>query len=107
MLQLLQQGAFKSLRTITSPLSSLTEALSGESVSTAYAVAHLLGALGASPAGNTTQGLQDHIIEELVHALKDSNSQREVLITGERKGTLEDAFYKALLQVTGWSLLES
>ena len=76
-------GRFQVVEDNHFPLSSLTEALSGESVSTAYAVAHLPGALGASLAGNTTQGLQDHIIEELVHALKDSNSQREVLITND------------------------
>jgi hypothetical protein len=60
------------------PLPRLTPALTGESMSTAYMVAQLLGTLGVSAAGQSA-GLRDEIITALVDALNHSNSQREVV----------------------------
>ncbi len=91
-------GRFQSIEGNLLP--TLVAELSGESVSTAYAVAQLLGALGASSAGENTD-LQGQMIEALVAALKSPSSQREVIISGEHKGKLEDALYAALLMVTG------
>ncbi len=83
-------------------LSALIPLLTGESLSTAYAVAHLLGALGTSIAGEAS-GLRGQIVEALANALKDEKSEKEVLIAEERKGILKDALYSALLQVAGWA----
>ncbi len=74
-------------------------ALTGESVSTAYAVAQLLGALSTSLAGEAAD-LHEQIIEVLVNALEDPSSQREVVISGQNKGKLEDILYEILLKVT-------
>jgi hypothetical protein len=82
-------------------LPALLPALTGESTSTAYAVAHLLGALGTSAAG-TSAGLHERIITALVDALKDPRSKRAVTIAGQDKGTLENVLYDVLLQVAGW-----
>ena len=82
-------------------LPTLAAALTGPSVITAYTVAQLLGALGASAAGEAAH-LRGQVIDALVGALKDAESKREVLISGESKGTLEDTFYVALLQAAGW-----
>ena len=46
--------------------------------------------------------LREQIIEALVNALKDPSSQREIFISGESRGRLEDALYTALLKVAGW-----
>jgi len=81
-------------------LPTLIAELRSESRSTAYAVAQLLGALGTSLASGET-GLQGQIIEALVDALKDPASQREVIISNEHKGKLEDTLYTVLLQVAG------
>jgi len=82
-------------------LSNLLPLLTGESVSTAYAVGQLLGALGTSHAG-TAAGLQERIMTGLVEALKDPGSKRTVTIAGQDEGTLENALYDALLRVAGW-----
>jgi hypothetical protein len=87
-------------------LPDLVPALTGESVSTAYAVAQLLGALGASAAGEAA-GLRDEIITALVDALAHEGSQREVVLfrqdgEEETKGKLADTLYAELLRVAGW-----
>ena len=79
----------------------LMEEISGESVSRAYTVAQLLSALGSSAAAETSE-LRHQIIEAVVEGLKDERSQREVLISGNDKGKLEDALYTTLLRVAGW-----
>ena len=81
-------------------LPTLIAALRNDSTSTAYAVAQLLGALGTSLANEDTD-LQRQIIEALVAALKDPTSQREVVVSNESKGKLEDTLYAVLLQVAG------
>lgn len=86
------------------PLPDLVPALIGESVSTAYAVAQLLGALGASAAGEAAW-LRDEIITALVDALNHERSQREVVLEESyiyRKDTLADTLYAELLRVAGW-----
>jgi hypothetical protein len=83
------------------PLPALIEEMSGESVSRAYMITHLLGALGSSAAAEIP-GLRDQIIEAVVDALKNRTARREVRISGENKGTLEDALYTTLLRVAGW-----
>lgn len=82
---------------------SLIKALTGKSVSTAYTVAQLLGALGTTLA-NEEINLRMQITEALINALKDPRSQREVMVSDKSKGKLEDALYTSLLQVTGWTL---
>ena len=82
-------------------LPALLPALTGESASTAYAVAHLLGALGTSAAG-TSAGLHERIIAALVEALKDPGSKCIVTIAGRDRGTLENVLYDVLLRVAGW-----
>jgi hypothetical protein len=79
-------------------LPNLVPALTGESISTAYAVAQLLGALGASAAGEVA-GLRDEIITALVDALEHEGSQREVAGGGK----LTDTLYAELLRVAGWA----
>jgi len=79
----------------------LLEQVSGESVISAYTVAHLLNALGGSAASETSD-MGNKIIEAVVEALKNEKSQREVYITGESKGKLEDVLYATLLRVAGW-----
>jgi len=79
----------------------LIEQMSGESVIRAYMVAHLLNALGTSAASETSD-MGNQIIEAVVEALKSEGSQREVFISGESKGKLEDALYTTLLRVAGW-----
>jgi hypothetical protein len=85
-------------------LAELAQALTGESLSTAYAVAHVLGALGTSPVG-ATAGLREQIITHLVAALDHPNSQRTVILYGERefndksKGKLEETLFEVLLKV--------
>lgn len=83
------------------PLPPLIEALTGESLSTAFSAAQLLGTLGASIAGQAAH-LRQQITEALVNALNHKISQQEVIILGESKGKLEDALYTALLQAAGW-----
>ncbi|MFL5663276.1 MAG: HEAT repeat domain-containing protein, partial [Ktedonobacteraceae bacterium] len=82
-------------------LSELLPALTGPSVRVAYAVAQLLGALGTSAAGMSA-GLSERIITALVQALKDPKNQRNVIIAGQNKGTLENTLYEVLLRVAGW-----
>jgi hypothetical protein len=84
-------------------LAELAQALTGESLSTAYAVAHVLGALGTSPVG-ATAGLREQIITHLVAALDHPNSQREVILYGKSekddvsKGELEETLFEVLLK---------
>lgn len=79
----------------------LLKEMNGESLSRAYMVTHLLGALGSSAASETSN-LRDQIIKAVVDALRNEASQREVIISGVNKGKLEDALYTTLLQVAGW-----
>ena len=92
-------GRFQSVRGDLSL--ELAEALSGDSVTTAYTVAHLLCALGISTVGEASR-LRRQIIEALVKALKNPKCKREVVISGENKGKLEEILYVMLLQVAGW-----
>jgi hypothetical protein len=82
-------------------LPALLPALWGESASTAYAVAHLLGALGTSAAG-TSAGLPERIFTALVEALNAPGRLRRVIIAGKNIGTLEDILYDVLLRIAGW-----
>jgi len=82
-------------------LSDLAPWLTGESVCTAYAVAQVLGALGASTASEAAK-MREQIVKALVEALQNPDSRREVVIEGQNKGTLEDTLYTALLKVEGW-----
>lgn len=94
-------GCFQTIEDKHFPLSSLTERLTDESASTAYAVAHLLEALGTSAAGTST-GFHERIIAALIQALKDPSSKRSIVIAGQDKGILEDALFDVLLRVAGW-----
>ncbi len=94
-------SGFQTIEGVPFPLGRLTDALTGESTSTAYAVIQLLGALGASAAGEASD-LREQIIEALVGALKNPISKKKLLIPGQNEIKLEDALYTALLQVTGW-----
>ena len=87
-----------------------TPHLTGESASTAYGVAKLLGALGTSPAAEVAN-LRPRIIAALVEAIQHENSQRKVVVAEigpfgtrfeESKGKLVDHLYEALLRVAGW-----
>jgi hypothetical protein len=79
----------------------LMEQISSESVIRAYMVAHLLNSLGGSAASETSD-MGNQIIEAIVEALKNESSQRDVFISGELKGKLEDVLYTTLLRVAGW-----
>jgi hypothetical protein len=59
-----------------------------------------LGVFGASTAGRSEEQ-REQIIETLVKALNDPRSQREIVLSGESKGKLEDTLYSSLLQVAG------
>ena len=65
----------------------LLKEMNGESLSRAYMVTHLLGALGSSAASETSN-LRDQIIKAVVDALRNEASQREVIISGVNKGEI-------------------
>jgi len=78
-------------------LQKLIPFLTDSSESTAYAVANLLGALGMSAAGESSE-LREQIVHALVKALKEQRRKREVA-----PDKLEHAMYSALVQATGWT----
>jgi hypothetical protein len=103
--ELVQQDAIAAARRFQeiqgNVLSDLAPWLIGESVTTAYAVAQLFGALGTS-VGSEATGMREQIVKALVEALQNPDCRRMVVIKGENKGTLEDVLFTALLKIEGW-----
>lgn len=86
-------------------LAPLAESLTGASGAAAYVAAHLLAALGSSPAALGVPGLRERIALLLSDALRHPDAGREVyLFSGssiESKGPLSQALFAALVQVWG------
>jgi hypothetical protein len=95
-------------------LAPLAEALTGASGARAYVAAHLLAALGSSPAALEVPGLRERIAELLAGALRHPDAGREVYLfepsawggnaTIRSQGPLSQALFAAL--VTVWGLPE-
>jgi len=86
------------------PLPRLVEALTDESLSTARVASQLLSSLGCSAAGEIAS-LREEIIEVLVSTLRSLGNRENAGVVESNRTELEDALYRALLQVAGWQQL--